>query len=121
MSLFEHYGTSSSSTTKTRKEKVSSVGRTFVGRTKGVQSWKDGFRSSSTTASPQLVLAQDLEVLREFDMEGKFGPCGGITRMERWERAKAFGLNPPQRIKDILVKNSHSNTNEYNKSVWDQK
>ena len=25
----------------------------------------------------------------------KYGPCIGTTRMERWKRAKALGLNPP--------------------------
>ena len=25
----------------------------------------------------------------------EYGPCVGVTRMERWERAAALGLNPP--------------------------
>ena len=25
----------------------------------------------------------------------EYGPCIGVTRMERWERAAALGLNPP--------------------------
>lgn len=45
----------------------------------------------------------DSEVLlRKFDMELKFGPSTGMTRMERWDRANAFGLNPPQYIRELL-------------------
>lgn len=29
----------------------------------------------------------------------------GITRLERWERAQKHGLNPPDEVKDILLKN----------------
>jgi DNA polymerase delta subunit 4 len=25
----------------------------------------------------------------------EYGPCVGVTRLERWERAAALGLNPP--------------------------
>lgn len=32
--------------------------------------------------------------------------CVGISRMQRWERAALHGLNPPQEIKDILLKES---------------
>lgn len=30
-----------------------------------------------------------------FDWNMKFGPCIGLTRSERWNRAKKLGLNPP--------------------------
>ena len=30
----------------------------------------------------------------------------GITRLERWERAQKHGLNPPDDVKDILLKNT---------------
>ena len=25
----------------------------------------------------------------------EYGPCVGVTRLERWDRADALGLNPP--------------------------
>ena len=40
--------------------------------------------------------------MRAFDLKMKFGPCVGLTRMERWERANKFGLDPPRRIFDLL-------------------
>lgn len=42
------------------------------------------------------------EVLRGFDLDIKFGPCIGITRMERWTRAERLGLKPPASIRSLL-------------------
>ncbi len=28
----------------------------------------------------------------------EYGPCVGVTRLERWERAAALGLNPPPEV-----------------------
>ncbi|KAK3698001.1 hypothetical protein QZH41_014377, partial [Actinostola sp. cb2023] len=47
---------------------------------------------------------KNLQLLKEFDMTLEYGPCIGITRMERWERADKFGLHPPQIVKDIISK-----------------
>ncbi|KAH0836790.1 DNA polymerase delta, subunit 4-domain-containing protein [Lanmaoa asiatica] len=43
------------------------------------------------------------QMLRFFDMSYEFGPCIGMTRLERWERAESFGLNPPVEVRDILL------------------
>ena len=43
------------------------------------------------------------EILRVFDLSYEFGPCVGVTRLERWERAKALGLNPPDEVREILM------------------
>ncbi|ONK55730.1 uncharacterized protein A4U43_C10F410 [Asparagus officinalis] len=42
--------------------------------------------------------------LRRFDMDIRYGPCIGLTRLERLERAKSMGLNPPQEIEQILLR-----------------
>ncbi|XP_046572807.1 DNA polymerase delta subunit 4-like [Haliotis rubra] len=60
--------------------------------------------------------AIDLELLRQFDLTLEFGPCSGITRMERWARAEKHGLNPPQGVKDLLEQNSHDE--EYTQCLW---
>uniref|UniRef100_A0A8C1A0U3 Si:dkey-28b4.7 n=1 Tax=Cyprinus carpio TaxID=7962 RepID=A0A8C1A0U3_CYPCA len=59
---------------------------------------------------------KDLEELKKFDLDWKFGPCTGISRLQRWERAALHGLNPPQEIKDILLK--ESTDPEYTQSLW---
>lgn len=42
------------------------------------------------------------KLLREFDLNMAYGPCIGISRIDRWNRAKAFGLNPPEEAENLL-------------------
>jgi DNA polymerase delta subunit 4 len=42
------------------------------------------------------------EILRQFDMNMAYGPCLGLSRVERWERAHRIGLDPPQNVKNML-------------------
>ncbi|CBQ67938.1 related to DNA polymerase delta subunit 4 [Sporisorium reilianum SRZ2] len=43
------------------------------------------------------------QILRVFDLDPNFGPCMGMSRLERWQRAKELDLDPPQEIHDILT------------------
>ncbi|KAJ7068695.1 DNA polymerase delta, subunit 4-domain-containing protein [Mycena amicta] len=54
------------------------------------------------------------DILRVFDMSYEYGPCIGLTRLERWKRATALGLSPPIEVHDILLSNQG---NEYAQSV----
>ena len=42
------------------------------------------------------------EILRQFDMNMAYGPCLGITRLERYERSCRLGFNPPMDVKNLL-------------------
>ncbi|KAF3966749.1 hypothetical protein ACB098_12G088000 [Castanea mollissima] len=42
------------------------------------------------------------DILRKFDMNMAYGPCLGMTRLARWERARSLGLNPPEEIEGLL-------------------
>ncbi|KAJ8450576.1 hypothetical protein Cgig2_020213 [Carnegiea gigantea] len=42
------------------------------------------------------------EVLRQFDINMKYGPCIGMTRLERWNRANKLGLNPSKEVEELL-------------------
>uniref|UniRef100_A0A2P2MRU5 DNA polymerase delta subunit 4 n=1 Tax=Rhizophora mucronata TaxID=61149 RepID=A0A2P2MRU5_RHIMU len=42
------------------------------------------------------------QLLRQFDMNMAYGPCLGMTRIARWERAQRLGLNPPKEIEGLL-------------------
>ncbi|KAN0109117.1 DNA polymerase delta, subunit 4 domain containing protein [Russula decolorans] len=42
-------------------------------------------------------------ILRIFDLTYEYGPCVGVTRLERWERAAALGLNPPLEVREIMM------------------
>ena len=40
--------------------------------------------------------------LKQFDLNGRYGPVSGMSRMERWQRAFDLGKNPPASIKSYL-------------------
>ncbi|XP_061370488.1 uncharacterized protein LOC133313170 [Gastrolobium bilobum] len=42
------------------------------------------------------------KILRQFDMNMIYGPCVGLTRLARWERAHEMGLNPPYQVENLL-------------------
>ncbi|XP_075994539.1 DNA polymerase delta subunit 4 [Genypterus blacodes] len=62
------------------------------------------------------VREEELHKLKQFDLDWRFGPCTGISRLHRWERAKLHGLNPPEEIRELLQK-THTEP-EYNQSLW---
>ncbi|KAJ8762712.1 hypothetical protein K2173_012204 [Erythroxylum novogranatense] len=41
-------------------------------------------------------------LLKQFDMNMAFGPCIGLTRLARWERAQRLRLNPPREVEGLL-------------------
>ncbi|XP_072495374.1 DNA polymerase delta subunit 4 [Notamacropus eugenii] len=57
-----------------------------------------------------------LEILRQFDLNRHFGPCTGITRLQRWERAELLGLDPPTEVLDVLW--AHPEDPQYQCSLW---
>ncbi|OCF45040.1 hypothetical protein I317_01091 [Kwoniella heveanensis CBS 569] len=56
-------------------------------------------------------------ILRVFDMTSSYGPCVGITRLQRWERAKKWGLNPPEEIRSILTTEQGQDDVRYRENV----
>ncbi|KAF2451375.1 hypothetical protein P171DRAFT_425885 [Karstenula rhodostoma CBS 690.94] len=48
------------------------------------------------------------KILRKFDMTGQFGPCVGIARLKRWNRAQRLGLNPPIEVLAVLLQEQDS-------------
>ncbi|XP_054827887.1 DNA polymerase delta subunit 4 [Eublepharis macularius] len=50
------------------------------------------------------VQPDQVEMLKQFDLSWEFGPCTGITRLQRWERAELLGLNPPVAVRELLLK-----------------
>ncbi|KAL9981139.1 hypothetical protein ACROYT_G009803 [Oculina patagonica] len=61
-------------------------------------------------------LTRELSVLKEFDLDSEFGPCIGITRLQRWERAKEYGLYPPEEVKTIILQ--HPSDTKFTECVW---
>ncbi|CAI5982539.1 unnamed protein product [Closterium sp. NIES-65] len=53
-------------------------------------------------APPQEQAEQAERALQLFDMDMAFGPCTGLSRLERWQRANRLGLNPPPHVRALL-------------------
>ncbi|XP_028315788.1 DNA polymerase delta subunit 4 [Gouania willdenowi] len=69
-------------------------------------------------AEGETVCGKELNKLTQFDLDWRFGPCTGISRLQRWERAKLHGLNPPEDIKELLLQ-THTDP-EYTQSLWSE-
>ncbi|KAK8086530.1 hypothetical protein PG994_001504 [Apiospora phragmitis] len=55
-------------------------------------------------------LSQAEKVLRYFDVSSQYGPCVGISRLRRWQRADKLGLNPPPEVLAVLLKEEEKGT-----------
>ncbi|XP_046382544.1 DNA polymerase delta subunit 4-like [Ischnura elegans] len=60
--------------------------------------------------------SHELQVLRQFDLNWKYGPCINITRLERWDRAYKLGLQPPKVVKEMIL--NHLGDRNYTECVW---
>ncbi|KAL9233550.1 hypothetical protein vseg_008531 [Gypsophila vaccaria] len=63
--------------------------------------------SSSSSHSPSLLSTHEEydaneEVLRQFDLNMAYGPCIGMPRLDRWNRANRLGMNPPKDVEALL-------------------
>ncbi|VDB98684.1 unnamed protein product [Peniophora sp. CBMAI 1063] len=56
-------------------------------------------------------------ILRVFDMNYEYGPCIGVTRLQRWQRAEALGLDPPREVFEILNTQEGIEKNEFAQCV----
>lgn len=56
-------------------------------------------------------------ILRIFDLSSKYGPSVGVSRLQRWERSKKWGLNPPDEIKEILMTEQGEDDQSYRENV----
>lgn len=52
-------------------------------------------------------------ILRAFDLDPSYGPCLGLTRLERWNRAKRLGEEPPVEVFEILNTREGTVLDEY--------
>lgn len=56
------------------------------------------------------------ELLKSFDLNPKYGPCRGISRIKRYQNALRLNLNPPFELKKLIVKYD-LNTSFYDKNL----
>ncbi|KAM4059146.1 DNA polymerase delta, subunit 4 domain-containing protein [Hirsutella rhossiliensis] len=70
------------------------------------------------------VHQEDLDVsemvLRYFDVSSQYGPCIGLDRMKRWQRAERLGLNPPIEVLAVLLKEDKKGTRDIETAQMDK-
>ncbi|XP_060117882.1 DNA polymerase delta subunit 4 isoform X1 [Heteronotia binoei] len=64
----------------------------------------DAERVQTEALLQDAVQPDQVELLKQFDLSWEFGPCTGITRLQRWERAELLGLSPPTTVRELLLK-----------------
>ncbi|KAG5983040.1 hypothetical protein E4U55_000936 [Claviceps digitariae] len=66
--------------------------------------WRGIERERKAPRVHQEGLSVSDKLLRYFDVSSQYGPCIGIDRTKRWERAERLGLNPPIEVLAVLLK-----------------
>ncbi|KAH7347698.1 DNA polymerase delta, subunit 4-domain-containing protein [Plectosphaerella cucumerina] len=68
-----------------------------------VKYWKDieALRIAPRVHVDDLSVGE--KVLRYFDVSSQYGPCVGIQRVKRWQRAERLGLNPPIEVLAVIL------------------
>ncbi|GAP91041.1 putative DNA polymerase delta subunit 4 [Rosellinia necatrix] len=67
------------------------------------QYWRgiEGERRTRRLHQEDLGLAE--KILRYWDVSSQYGPCVGVSRLRRWQRADRLGLNPPVEVLAVLM------------------
>ncbi|XP_041455857.1 DNA polymerase delta subunit 4-like [Lytechinus variegatus] len=73
-------------------------------------------RTIEVESAEDLIRKKHLNTLREFDLDWRYGPCTGITRLERWERAESHGHNPSPHVKDLILE--YEDDDEFVQNIW---
>ncbi|KAL4431950.1 hypothetical protein ABPG77_000217 [Micractinium sp. CCAP 211/92] len=58
----------------------------------------------------------DEAALRQFDLDSRFGPCTGVTRLQRWERAAKLGLDPPAEVPELVRR--YGEGSDFNRNLF---
>ena len=61
-------------------------------------------QESFAPSSPVQTEEHDEQALRQFDLNSKYGPVSGMTRLQRWERAVKLGLGPPTAVQETIMR-----------------
>ncbi|KAM3514365.1 hypothetical protein MY11210_002040 [Beauveria gryllotalpidicola] len=65
-------------------------------------------------------LSLNEKVLRYFDVSSQYGPCIGIPRMKRWQRAERLGLSPPIEVLAVLLKEENKGNSDIESAQMDK-
>ncbi|KAK3297819.1 DNA polymerase delta, subunit 4-domain-containing protein [Chaetomium fimeti] len=89
-----------------------------------IERYWNGIEASREAKAVHKKHTQDLttgeKVLRYFDVSSQYGPCVGIARLKRWQRAQRLGLNPPVEVLAVLLKEEAKGNTDIEKAHMDE-
>ena len=103
---------------KTKRPKQSGISKAKQANKGGIESVRTNNHLIITIAPSIRSHDEWMDILKSFDMNVKFGPLEGITRLDRWNRANTLGLNPPTEIKEFLETDSSMQNDEVRLTMW---
>ncbi|KAJ8120962.1 hypothetical protein ONZ43_g2468 [Nemania bipapillata] len=74
------------------------------------QYWRNIESERRTKRLHQGALSLAEKILRYWDVSSQYGPCVGITRIKRWQRADRLGLNPPIEVLAVMMQEENKGT-----------
>ncbi|KAI1753796.1 DNA polymerase delta, subunit 4-domain-containing protein [Xylaria castorea] len=74
------------------------------------QYWRNIESERKTKRLHQGDLSLAEKILRYWDVSSQYGPCVGVSRLKRWQRANRLGLNPPVEVLAVLMKEETKGT-----------
>ena len=83
---------------------------------RGIQSQPISVPEAAPSTPSPAEVDTDERALRQFDLDTKFGPVSGLSRLERWERAAKLGLKPPESVRALIAK--HGESSELNRHLF---
>ncbi|KAI9828090.1 MAG: hypothetical protein M1832_003617 [Thelocarpon impressellum] len=60
------------------------------------------------------------KILRHFDLSSQYGPCVGVARLKRWNRANGLGLQPPIEVLAVLLKEEAAGNTKTERAHMDE-
>ncbi|KAH8160473.1 hypothetical protein CIB48_g7771 [Xylaria polymorpha] len=72
--------------------------------------WRNVESERRTKRLHQEDLSLAEKILRYWDVSSQYGPCVGVTRLKRWQRADRLGLNPPVEVLAVLMQEETKET-----------
>ncbi|KAI0428125.1 DNA polymerase delta, subunit 4-domain-containing protein [Xylaria sp. FL1042] len=83
------------------------------------QYWRDIESERRTKRLHQEDLSLAEKILRYWDVSSQYGPCVGVTRLKRWQRADKLGLNPPVEVLAVLMREEEKGVKGIEKAYMD--
>ncbi|EQL04161.1 hypothetical protein G6O67_005870 [Ophiocordyceps sinensis] len=82
--------------------------------------WKavEGQRKAPRVHQEDLDVSE--KILRYFDVSSQYGPCIGLDRIKRWQRAHRLGLDPPIEVLAVLLKGEKRATSDVETAQMDK-